>query len=193
MRKLSDQEIVAFLRSSNRKNENLALTFLHQQLDLPVTSFVKNKQGNKTDAEDILQEGLVTFFKMARTNRLPEDLDATAYLFTICRNLWFKVLKKRRDTVSISELDQVADVQDIQLKTTLEDEKPHLMKILRGLIGTSCYQLLIYFYYEGRKMKEIAHLFSFESEQVAKNKKVSCMKRLRTLIQQNPTLVNAFK
>ena len=193
MRKFSDTEIVTFLQSSDRQKEDQALTFLHRQLRYMVNNFVIGMKGNLADAEDVLQEGLVLFFKMARKDKLPEELNAEAYTFTICKNLWYKTLKKRQPTVNVSELAQVPDTEDVELKKTLEDEKPHLLNILKKRIGDSCYQMLVYFYYESRKMKEIATLFSFDNEQVAKNKKAKCMKKLRELIQQEPALANAFR
>lgn len=193
MRKFSDTEIVTFLQSSDRQKEDQALTFLHRQLRYMVNNFVIGMKGNLADAEDVLQEGLVLFFKMARKDRLPEELNAEAYAFTICKNLWYKTLKKRQPTVNVSELAQVPDTEDVALKKTLEDEKPHLLNILQKRIGDSCYQMLVYFYYESRKMKEIATLFALDNEQVAKNKKAKCMKKLRELIQQEPALANAFK
>jgi len=193
MRKISDTEIVQFLKSGERAKENDALRYLHQNLFKLVIKLVKEKKGQIEDAEDVMQEGLVAFFKMARLDKLPDQVNVEAYLFTICRNKWYRKWKRKPNTSVLDNSVKTTPIEDIELKKTLNDEKPRLMDILKNRLGGSCYQMLVYFYYEGRKMKEIAQLFSYESEQVAKNKKARCMKTLKSLIQAEPALAGAFR
>ena len=181
------------LRSSNRKKENAALGFLHRQLYNMTTQFVLKYKGTVQDAEDVLQEALIAFFKFVRTHKNPQSLNAEAYVFTICKNKWYRKLKSTPQNLDLSEQFEKLPAEDINIKSTLNDEKAYLMRILEGRLPKGCYQMLVYFYYEGRKMKEIARLLSLGSEQVAKNKKSKCMKELKRLMLEEPEFRKAFQ
>lgn len=193
IKKIQDKEIVRLLQSSNPKKETLALRYLHQRVYKMIVRFVKRLKGNAADAEDVMQEGLFIFFDRARTNKLPEQLNAEAYLYGICQKLWYRKLKKKPDTDDLSDVHHTLPVEDMQIKMTLEDEKAHLMSIIENRLGESCYKMLVYFYYEQRRMKEIAQLFSYKNEQIAKNKKAKCMKKLKEMMMEEPTLKKAFQ
>jgi len=191
----SDEEIVKMLQSSSREREDKALVYLHRQLFTMTRQFVLQHGGSKEDAEDVLQEGLIAFFKMARTGRLPQELNAEAYLYTICKNKWFRKAKtaSKLETTGLSEAQTDIPYEDVQIRATIEDEKSYLLNILQQRLGRVCYQILVYFYYEGRKMKEIAQLLSYDNAQVAKNKKSKCMKQLRELVEAEPEFKKAFQ
>ena len=192
MIKLSDEEIVKMLQSSNKKRENKALLYLHHQLFPMAIRIIKNFKGSAEDAEDVFQEALLAFFKLARTRKLPEKVNAEAYLITICKNIWFKKFKKKTNNVELSDKFTHLPTEDSQIRETIEDHQTFFQKILQSKLGESCYKLMIFFYYENRKMKEIATLLSLSNEQVAKNKKLACMKKLKRLMEDEPTLKNAF-
>jgi len=58
---------------------------------------------NRSDAEDLVQETYVR--ALAAAERLREDSNVKAWLFTILRNLWFNELRKRRNSPPIVEVD----------------------------------------------------------------------------------------
>ena len=195
MSKYSNEEIIRMLQSSVREEEDAALVFLHRQLYPMTKQFILNHGGAKEDAEDVLQEAMIAFFKMTRMRKLPERVKVEAYLFTICKNKWYRKAKanSRLDTSTLSDTSFDIPDEDIKIKATIEDEKEYFLNILRHRLGTICYKVLVYFYYENRKMKEIAQLLSYSNEQVAKNKKSQCMGKLKDIVQEEPSLVKAFK
>ena len=192
MIRLSDEEIVKMLQSSDKKLENKALLFLHNQIYEVAQKIIRKFNGSREDGEDVFQDALVGFFKLARTHKLPDGVNTEAYLLTMCKNIWFKKFKQKPQNVDLSE--QFADLpfEDKSLSATIDDEQKYFQAILENKLGDSCYKLIIYFYYENRRMKEIAQLLSLSNEQVAKNKKVACMKKLKKLMEDEPQLKNAF-
>ena len=52
---------------------------------------------------------------------------------------------------------------------------------------------LIHFYYDRLRVKEIVERMGFSNEQVAKNTKSKCMKKLRELVEKEPLYLKAFK
>ncbi|MGZ5247996.1 MAG: hypothetical protein ACXWCR_12885, partial [Flavitalea sp.] len=60
-------------------------------------------------------------------------------------------------------------------------------------IGDQCKKILTGFYYEEKSMKELLVEFSYENEQVLRNRKSRCMKKLKNLIVANANLLNMLK
>ena len=78
--KLSDMEIVELLQSRERRKEDNALSYLlpnhlHKVLFKMTIQFVNRNNGTREDGEDILQEALMAFFKLARNRQLQQIRD----------------------------------------------------------------------------------------------------------------------
>ena len=69
--------------------------------------FARSLLGNLEEAEDVVQETLVSFWENAATWR-PEALIGT-WLHTVCYNRSIDRLRRRRNFVDASVLDEVAD------------------------------------------------------------------------------------
>ena len=66
------------------------------------------------------------------------------------------------------------------------------MKLLESL-GKDCKRVLVLYYYERLKMKEIAGIMNFANDQVAKNKKSSCLKKLKSIVSESPRMKDILK
>ena len=64
--------------------------------------------------------------------------------------------------------------------TVLKNEESNLVAQMLDQIGKDCKQILLFFYFEKNKMSEIANKMNLANEQVAKNKKSNCMKKLKS-------------
>ena len=188
MRKLSDQQVIEQLKSEKYRDNEEAMTFLYQQLYRKVVRYVQKNQGSEQDADDVFQDGLVALCKMSKTDRLEQVSNIQAYLFSACRNLWLKTLKKRQNTTELTEQHHELAEEASQIHQLQAEEKKRLIDRLLSSLGESCKKILIYYYYDRLKMKEIMPLMNFASEQVAKNKKSTCMKKLKEIIKDNPDL-----
>ena len=74
-------------------------------------------------------------------------------------------------------------------------EKGERSEIIANLIekmGEECRQLLLYFYFDRFRMKRIMELMGFSSEQVTKNKKSRCMKKLRAMAEEDVIFKDFF-
>jgi hypothetical protein len=60
-------------------------------------------------------------------------------------------------------------------------------------IGDVCKKILIGFYYDNKSMKMLLNEFDFKNEQVLRNRKNLCMKKLKELISSNPALLKSLK
>ena len=87
----------------------------------------------------------------------------------------------------MSRDEHTADVA-MELRQTKRD----LLNTLEAL-GENCKKILLLFYYENRSMKEILAELPYENEQVVRNKKSKCLKKLETLVKSNRTLYDQLK
>ena len=184
----SDEEILHRLQFGEASEVDQALSHLHRKVYLMSVRFVKRYRGTQADAEDVFQDGLVALYKLARQGKLAHDVNVEAYLFTICKNLWFKQLKKRKETVELDNVVHNMPVESVQLSTLFSEERRAFIQQLFSHIGEGCRKILTYYYYDRMRMKKIAEVMEYANEQVAKNKKSKCMKLLKELLDANPGL-----
>ena len=80
-----------------------------------------------------------------------------------------------------------------QLVTLMEEERQDQIREIIGLLGFDCKYILIESIYHNRPMKEIALEGNFSNEQIVRNKKYKCLKKLRELMVARPGLLKIIK
>ena len=186
MGKIADKEIIDQLQHGEYHKVDEALTYLHRRVYKQVTIFINKYYGTSNDAEDVFQDGLLSIYKLARRGSLDENTNVEAYLFAICRNLWFQQLRKKREVISLEDNMLDFEVKEVALfKLMKQEEKKEIFHLLNQM-GENCRKVLIDFYYKRVRMREIAERMGYSSEQVAKNRKSECLKKLRKLVHNSP-------
>lgn len=133
-------------------------------------------------AEDIYQESFMIMYENVRNGKY-EDRQASlkTYLFEIGKHRICSYLTKNRlevipfQTLSSEWVEQNYDVE----------EWTEAQIIVNQLIEEAddiCNKILRLYYWERMKMDEIARLLNYKSEQVAKNKKSSCLRRFTLVL-----------
>jgi DNA-directed RNA polymerase specialized sigma subunit len=74
----------------------------------------------------------------------------------------------------------------------LRQTKDDLMVVIDKL-GENCKKILLLYYFENKNMKEILETLPYENEQVVRNKKSKCLKKLETIIAANQALFQQLK
>ena len=190
-KKITSSEIIEQLQFGDSQSVDKALIYLHRRVYKTVVSFVDKYRGSDADCEDLFQDGLVALYRLAKQGKLKKEAtDVEAYLFTICRNLWYKQLQKRKETIPVDENVSSVSIEELALYSLMEEEKKAAIDQLLSRIGEKCKQLLVYYYYDRLRLKKIAGLMDYASEQVAKNKKSECMKKLKRLASELPSIKN---
>ncbi|MBL7751933.1 MAG: sigma-70 family RNA polymerase sigma factor [Chitinophagaceae bacterium] len=188
-----DREILLSLQTGSRMNETIRVLYRDHFENL--SWFIQNNGGNRQDAEDIFQEVIVSFIDLVRKDRFRGESSIKTFLFSVNRNLWLNEWKKR-DRAMIREQKYEAagtkEEADISHQIAEKEERDRLIALVDQL-GDTCKKILLLFYYEGRSMKEIWEELDYDSEQVVRNKKHKCMKKLEELINANPSIKNTLK
>lgn len=180
---MTDQEIVNVLKTNDLKGGTNALKILYKNNYYMVEDYILKNSGTRDDAKDIFQESVIVLYKNIKKESFELNGKISTYLYSITRNLW---LKKLRDSkISTTSIDGYKDsfVQNSNAITAIEYSESQ--KLIGGMLqkaSEKCKNLLKAFYYEKHSMKTIAATQGYSSEQVAKNQKVRCLKKLRTLL-----------
>ncbi len=193
MPKLYDEELIEKIKSVNSRDNEEALSQLYRIMFPKVLGYVQKNRGGFSQAEDVFQDSLLAFYKMAKRDRLPEKTRVEAYFFTICKNLWLKTLQKQKDVVEVSESENSIGEEDLGIQTIFTDERKALLDMLMQQLGERCYQILTFYYFEKQSMKEIAKLMSFASGDVAKTQKSKCLKKLKSIVLETPKYKSYFR
>ena len=181
MKKIPNAELIQLLQNSKQQELDQTFTYLYRQMYKQVAHFIGKYKGSPEEMEDVFQDGLIALLKLARRGSLAEDLNVEAYLFSICKNLWFKQLQKKKSFINPEDLQMAAPVEEVPLYGLMKKEEQLAILNLLEQIGTDCRKVLMYYYYDRFRMKKIAELMGYASEQVAKNRKSECMKKLRAI------------
>lgn len=193
MHRLSDYDLFNRIKSMDIQEQEEALTYLYQHLYKKVMAFVMKNNGSEVDGEDIFQDGLLVFIKMVKQNKIERGVKVEAYIFSICRNLWFKKLQKAKREIPLIDDFEIVDIEEIKLQKIISKEKSLLLKEILESLGGGCSDILIAFYYEQLSMEEIVEKMNLSSVQVAKNKKYLCMKKLQKLVKESSFYKNMLR
>lgn len=145
------------------------------------------------DAENLYQDTFLAVHENLAAGRVREDTSWRSYIMTIGLNLAGKEWRKVEKTDSV---DKGFDAEDgaqsamarkveEQLKTLPDgdDEMPLCNNPeVKAILGDEilhtpepCNSILRLYYYEGKKMKQIAEQLGYKNDKTAKSKKCQCM------------------
>ncbi|MDF1696063.1 MAG: sigma-70 family RNA polymerase sigma factor [Saprospiraceae bacterium] len=191
---MTDQEIVTILTNNNLKGGTKALKILYKNNYYMVENYILKNSGTKDDAKDIFQDSVVVFYKNLKKESFQLSGKLSTYMYSIARNLWLKKLRDNRISTSPieDEKDSFSNQGSAQLDLEFTENQQMIGKLLREA-GDRCKNLLKAFYYEKMSMRKIAETQGFSSEQIAKNQKVRCLKKIRAILNNSETYYKNLK
>jgi RNA polymerase sigma factor (sigma-70 family) len=185
--RLTDAEIITGLQSDQQRLQDQAFRAMYLQYFALIEQFVVKNSGKADDAADVFQDGLMVLFRKARETDFALTASLKTLTYAICRNIWLMRLRKLKRETQLTEVHQETVGIAASVFTFLEDNDRNQL-VARGLqsLGDDCKRVLELYYFEKTRMKTIAQLMGYTGEQVAKNKKSRCMKKLREWVLQQP-------
>ncbi len=184
MKSYSDEQILKGIL----RHDNLILQYIYKQYYYKVNYFIKKNSGNEEDASDIFQEAIIVIYRKLKENDLIfQNSSFQGYLFSVCRFLWLKQLKRRRDEKEKIEetIPFQEDLYDDNLITIIEkNEKYGLYQKHFNNLSTDC-QKLLQLFFEKVPLKEIANIMGYKGEKYAKKRKYICKEILINRIKQD--------
>ena len=189
----TDAEIIDNL--SHNREVDLSLKYLYRSHYEFLGRYVVNNNGSWDDAQDIFQEVMVAFVNLVNAGRFRGKSSIKTFLYSLNKNIWLNELKKRgRTQVREMKYETASEKTEHGVSAALEAREANagLMKVMEEL-GETCKKILLLYYYENQSMKEILTSLDYENEQVVRNKKYKCLKRLEELLTENKSLYHQLK
>lgn len=184
----SSDEVVKLLQSANEVQENLGFKILYQRCYGLIENLVLKNNGQLEDVKVVFHDGLIALHQQVNKEGFELSSKIETFLYSICRNKWLMELRKRKHSKEVSLVDKhqwipIEDNASIQIE--LNEGQKVLVSVLKKM-GEDCYKLIQLYYYLKIKMKKIAKKLGIPNEAAAKNRKARCMKKLRSLVLNNP-------
>ncbi|MBO9702751.1 MAG: sigma-70 family RNA polymerase sigma factor [Sporocytophaga sp.] len=179
---MSDELIIELIKTNK---EDKAFRALYKYFPM-IRKMIISKGGKLEDAEDVFQEALIILYKKVRYTEFRLTAKLSTYLYSVCRFLWKDALIKngRQD---FSDMIDANEDNEESMWAEMKEQESDLStseKIINDL-GGRCKELLMLFYMEAMKLKDIASKMGYSSENTAKNQKYKCLeaakKRLKEL------------
>jgi RNA polymerase sigma-70 factor (ECF subfamily) len=177
---MQDEKIV----SDFRNHDLTALQYVYQTYRKDFIKWASFKYTIETEiAEDVFSDAVIDVYQNVLSNRYQKSDRASlkSYLFEIGKNKILNILNKQK--ISDTHLKIIAHQQGSSYNNIFETNKnqeiSNKVKELMDLIDEKCQKVLTLFYFHSLSMEDIAHEMDFKNEDVAKNKKLKCLKRLQ--------------
>ena len=177
--KISDKEILQTLQAGGSRVHKI-MDYVYLKSRSKVIGHVMKNGGSKEDGQDVLQESVAAFYSNIINNKYRGESDMQGYIFGIARNRWLKMLNSRNKSKTILETDlHVAESDENQL----DDGVVQKLEGVMGKLDEICRELLVAAFYYNYSANDLSEKFDFKNEQVARNKKYKCLKKLKSLME----------
>ncbi len=149
-----------------------------------IGSYVKSHGGNDADAEDMLQETIIVLWQKVCAGNFTLSSRLGTYLLGVIKNKWHAEIRKRERYVDGEFPEDSSDENPSSLDVMMSNERTHAIQKALDAINPICKELLLLYYFEERKMEDIARRMNFANADVAKSKKYQCKKSLEAALKQ---------
>lgn len=194
MPKYSDSEIIdAINKGGNKLDEVMRFIYNHGGYREKIFRYIRSKGGQISDAEDVFQEGIRNLIVSIRKGKYRGESPVEGYLFSMCRNLWFKQFNKSTRTTDLTERETQDEIDTASPEVVLiSEERKQILNDLLSALGEKCRKVLE-MWRLSYSMKEIAAEVGYASDGMARKKKHQCMQELLKTVKQTPELLNTLR
>jgi RNA polymerase sigma factor (sigma-70 family) len=191
--KQDDLRLLKWLKADDLRERENAFEFIYRNFYAGIEAYVLQNKGTREEARDIFQDGLIVLYNQVLSGAFREQSTIKTYLYSICRNIWYKKLGKKKPQADIESLKETKEETPEADEILIGNEREQLVERLLNKLTEECNQILKLFYFDKLSMKKIKATLNLASEQVAKNKKMKCLKKLRVIVAENQEYIELLK
>jgi RNA polymerase sigma factor (sigma-70 family) len=169
------------------KNNSFIIQAIYDKFVPKVINYIKQNSGDADQAQDIVQDTLITIYNQASEKKLELTCPFDAYFFLLCKRKWLNELKKtahKEVTINEEVLYKDDDAQELAFETDVFGEKQALFTEMFQKLGTACKELLTATF-KIKSMEEVASSLGV-TYAYARKKKSLCIGKLTELVQGSP-------
>jgi len=161
--------------------DEAAINGLYNHVFPKVVTFIRNNKGSYSEAEEVFQDALYQIIVRAKVREMEIKSSFEAYLFTVCKNLWYKELNNRKKEVRNEGVFELKANEDYDLQSILNQDRWDLFEEMLSKLSEKC-MLLLKAYFNKVPYDIIVKKFSYATENAAFQRVFKCKKRLAVLI-----------
>ncbi len=167
-------------------NNSVVIQSIYKKFVPKVIHYIKNNSGDEDQAQDVVQETLMTIYNQAKTKDLKLSCPFDAYFFLLCKRRWLNEIKKKSGKeVTIDDEKIYKDESTVEQvhETEIFEEKQSLFDLMFKKLGDKCQEILRTSF-ETKTMEEVAEKLNI-TYAYARKKKSLCTGELTQLIQES--------
>lgn len=169
------------------KNNSFIIQAIYDKFVPKVINYIKQNSGNSDQAQDVIQDTLVTIYNQASEKGLQLTCPFDAYFFLLCKRKWLNVLKKTTNkevTINEEVLSKGDEAQELAFETSVFGEKQALFAEMFEKLGDACKDLLKATF-KIKSMEDVAKSLNI-TYAYARKKKSLCIGKLTELVRESP-------
>lgn len=171
------------------------MKYVYASADPSLRAFILSNGGDNAIADDIIQDAIIVCYEKIKNGEFKLQTTLIGYIYTVGKYIWYN--KQRKDKPILKnapadnyQLNEGFTENDFELFNV---DKTALVNALLDEVGSSCKKILVESIYMKKSMQEIAKSNDLKNEQVARNKKSKCLKKLRKIIEASSYFKSIFK
>ena len=169
------------------KNNSFIIQAIYDKYVPKVVNYIKQNSGSSDEAQDVIQDTLITIYNQASEKNLQLTCPFDAYFFLLCKRKWLNVLKKSSNkevTINEEVLSKGDEAQELAFETSVFGEKQALFTEMFEKLGSACKDLLKATF-KIKSMEEVAASLNVTYAS-ARKKKSLCIGKLTALVRESP-------
>lgn len=157
-----------------------AFAYLYRHVLPEVKNYIRRNNGDDDDAKDVFQDAIISFMRNLDQSKY-NHVNLQGYLMVIVRNKWLDKVDKANKIVKMELVpDQVHEDRPVEISTA-----PRLGDYMRerlSRLGEPCRTLILATVVDRKRMEEMALRLGYASAHSARQQKLQCLKKLRSLV-----------
>jgi RNA polymerase sigma factor (sigma-70 family) len=182
-----DKQVIEYIR---KNDVDAGSRILYTHCFDEVVNDIEYRGGNFEDGCDIFQEAVLVLIKKIQGEHYKPESTLKTFLKGIARNLWMAE-QRSRNRRKAREQEYISGNNFHEMPGLWRSPAKEFSALLNS-IGETCKNLLLEYYLEGTDTKSLTEKFGFKTEQVLRNRKSICMKKLKDLVHQKKHLFESL-
>lgn len=180
-----------------RKNDEEIIVFTYKNCFGAILDFVRKNRGSDVDAEDVMQEAMIFFYRKSKKTSFDNEHQLLAFIVYTGKFLWQNKLKSNNynqtkipiDSIEFDKINDFSEETDnkeeIRLNEKRYEERKKVYKSCYLKLNIDC-RKIIALTIEGKNNKEIKKAMQFADENITVDRKRRCKQKLLELISNHP-------
>lgn len=160
-----------------------------------VVIFIRSNGGDEQDGYDIFQESILALVQAVKNGKFRGESSIKTFIYAIAKNKWLSEIRSRQRRNKREDLygnQEGAASNDVHYNIYDREMNMAIEHIFKN-IGDTCQKILRMFYYENSNIRDMMKAFDYENEQVLRNKKSLCLKKVKALLEADSKLSENMK